>query len=595
MNRRVLVLGISFIGVLFIAWSVAWLWVDAEIPRNTRVLGVEIGAQSRSEAVQRLRQATALQANAPIQLEADGKVHKISPVTLGASLDVEATIWAASARTFNPIQLFKHAFSTVVVTPVILVNGDRFTHAIDDLALKNDVPVQEGDVIFKGVTPIATLPIDGIAIDKKRALAAFKAQWLRSTPIRIPSNRQAARITGEEIQRVIRDLARPAVAEPLTLAIDGHECIISQASIAASLSFQPDGLGHLVPRFSSAALADSLGSVWLRLVRPATDASFKLINGKPHIYPSSVGRKITDDALTEALTSVLSLSGAARQAAVSTTIEQPRITTADVSGLGISSKIVSFSTRFPPAAYRIQNIHRAADLIDGTILKPGDIFSLNRTVGERTAANGFAEGIVIYNGRFEKDFGGGVSQVATTIWNAAWFAGLELIAHMPHSFYISRYPAGRESTVAWPNVDVQFRNNTDRPLLINTSYTNRSIAVSIYGTRKYEVETVTGPRLNLIPFKVLDDDSPTCIQQGGVPGFDIDVTRTLKLEDTTVKREVFHTHYDPEDRVSCTNPDAVFGNGSARPRAKPNVTPTATPSVTPTATPSVTPTAIPTS
>ena len=102
-----------------------------------------------------------------------------------------------------------------------------------------------------------------------------------------------------------------------------------------------------------------------------------------------------------------------------------------------------FTTSFPYAEYRNINIGRAAELINNTLLKPGETFSLNRIVGERTAANGFTEGYVIKGG-IEKDLGGGVSQSATTTFNAMFFAGLKDIQHRPHTLYINRYPAGRE-------------------------------------------------------------------------------------------------------------------------------------------------------
>ncbi len=387
--------------------------------------------------------------------------------------------------------------------------------------------------------------------------------------------------------------SRPSAS--ITLNIDGRDLVIDPTNLASALSFIPDGQGRLVPRFSSDLLAHSVGDPWLKLVPPAQDAVFKFVSDQARVYPSVLGREISDESLTQALSPILTVTGSGRRASIMTSTMRPRISTEEAGGLGIRGQIVKYTTYYPPAPYRIQNIHRAADLIDGTVAKPGDIFSLNKTVGERTAENGFAEGIVIKNGHFEKDFGGGVSQVATTTWNAAWFAGLELVAHMPHSFYISRYPEGRESTVAWPNVDLRFRNDTGFPILMHTTYTNSSLTVSIFGTRKYTVETIKGSRRNVTDFAVYDDDSPTCIHQDGVVGFDIDVTRVLSAAEVEVKREVFQTHYVPEDRITCTNPEAVFGNPAMKTKTKPKVTstPTPKPSSTPTPTPTPTPTGAP--
>ena len=145
---------------------------------------------------------------------------------------------------------------------------------------------------------------------------------------------------------------------------------------------------------------------------------------------------------------------------VEATVQEADFTTKDARALGIKEKVSTFTTYYPYAEYRNINIGRAAELVNGTVLKPGETFSLNDTVGERTAENGFTKGFIISNGVFKEDFGGGVSQMATTTFNAMFFAGLEDVEHKPHSFYIDRYPVGREATVAWGAVDLRFKNDT---------------------------------------------------------------------------------------------------------------------------------------
>ena len=140
--------------------------------------------------------------------------------------------------------------------------------------------------------------------------------------------------------------------------------------------------------------------------------------------------------------------------------------TADAKKLGIKRVTGKFTTYFPYLPYRNINIGRAAALINGTVLKPGDVFSLNKIVGERTVANGFTKGFIIKGGRFKKELGGGVSQSATTTYNAMFFAGLKDIFHKPHGLFIDRYPPGREATVAWPGVDLKFQNDTKYGVLV---------------------------------------------------------------------------------------------------------------------------------
>ena len=586
--KRGIVIGLTSLGSVFlILWLSAWLLAGSGVPRNTSVLGVEIGSNSKAGAAIILRDRLSAEMAKPIEFEAIGRLRKVNPVALGATLDVVATLSAAGSRPINPISLFARTFSERVFPPIIRVDQPRFDQAMENLSRGVAVPIHEGGVIYIGLTPVPIWPSDGQAIDRAKALGLFKVQWLRSSPIKVPTTLEHAQVSAEEIKRVISEIAYPAVAAPVTLNIDGQDLVIDPSNLAYSMSFIPNMQGHLDAHFSSHLLGNSVGGPWLKLVPPAQDAVFKFVSGQARVYPSVLGRTISDENLTQVLSPILIVTGSDRRASVTTTPLQPRISTEKAGGLGIRSQVVKFTTWYPPAPYRIQNIHRAADLMDGTIIEPGDIFSLNKTVGERTAANGFAEGIVIYDGHFAKDFGGGVSQVATTTWNAAWFSGVELVAHMAHSFYISRYPVGREATVAWPNVDLQFRNDTGHLLLVHTTYTNSSLSVSLYGTRKYDVESITGPRKNVKNFAIYDDDSPTCIHQGGVVGFDIDVTRILKTAGVEVKREVFRTHYVPEDRISCTNPEAVFGNPPLRRPAAPKVTPRPipVPSTAPTPTP----------
>ena len=177
--------------------------------------------------------------------------------------------------------------------------------------------------------------------------------------------------------------------------------------------------------------------------------------------------------------------------------------TADARKLRIREQVSAFTTYFPHAAYRNTNIGRAAELVDGTILEPGETFSLNDTVGERTRANGFTKGFVIEDGVYKEDLGGGVSQMATTTFNAMFFAGLKDIEHKTHSFYIDRYPVGREATVAWGSVDLRFQNDTPYGVLITAAVTPEHALVAGRGDRADVVHRLLGHhRLDVRPLRL---------------------------------------------------------------------------------------------
>jgi vancomycin resistance protein YoaR len=401
----------------------------------------------------------------------------------------------------------------------------------------------------------------GIEIDRKKAVVVVRNSWLKKNVIDLPMKKVQPKTSAKDATALL-EFARQAVSEQLTITIAAQPIIVSPAEIAGSLAFRTSVSGELAPIWVKENFVQQVGSRWSKYVREPVNASFTVVDGKPRVQPSADGSDVPDTKLSEAIIPALSEVGGFRVASVVPELVKAKITTEMAGGLGIKDVIGTFTTNYPYAEYRLINIHKAAQWMDGTIVQPGEIFSYNKTVGERTEARGFVPGIMIDNGVFKKDLGGGVSQVATTIWNAAWFSGLELVQHKPHSFYISRYPAGRESTVAWPNVDVKFKNNSGHPIFVDTSFTSSSITVSIYGTKFVDVTTESGPKTNFAVFNTYEEDSIDCIFQHGVQGFSINVDRVLKKDNVEIKRETYRTRYRPEDRVICTNPEAKWMNPS---------------------------------
>ena len=204
--------------------------------------------------------------------------------------------------------------------------------------------------------------------------------------------------------------------------------------------------------------------------------------------------------------------------------------------------MASFDSRFPYNPSRTANLVTASNTINGTLLKPGETFSLNGILGERTEAKGYREGYVIESGRLVKGVGGGISQVSTVVYNLAWFAGATLVEHTPHTFYISRYPEGREATVYWPTVDNKFTNSTPHGMLIQTWVADSQVHGRVWSTKVYDVEALKGPRTNVRPARPSSTTrSPACPQPEMVPGFDVTVTRVIKQGGAEVRRENYST------------------------------------------------------
>jgi vancomycin resistance protein YoaR len=213
-----------------------------------------------------------------------------------------------------------------------------------------------------------------------------------------------------------------------------------------------------------------------------------------------------------------------------TTVDLPtRVETAAegrewAAGLGVKEVIGQFTTNHKCCESRVTNIHRIADILRGTLIPPGTTFSVNDTVGRRTTEKGFVEGGVIQDGEFSTDIGGGVSQFATTLFNAAFFGGLDIPAYKMHSKYISRYPFGREATLAYPGVDLKIRNDTDYGIVIWPTYTGTSITVQLWSTR-----TAVGEQTG---------QNPT---SGCGP---VTTERTRTFTDGSTERDTFRANYD---------------------------------------------------
>jgi vancomycin resistance protein YoaR len=243
-----------------------------------------------------------------------------------------------------------------------------------------------------------------------------------------------------------------------------------------------------------------------------------------------------------------------RTATVAMQVTQPKVPTSEITKLGITTKIAEFTQPFPYAYYRVTNIGRAGKYINGTILKPGELFSLNKTVKERTPANGYVKGTVISEGRFREELGGGVSTMTTAVWTAAFYAGMERVEQRAHSFYVSRYTPGLEATVAWGELDLKFRNTSPHGVLITTSVGRDYVTVRMWSTRVYDkIVADIGPRRKVVEHETVYDDKPGCVEQPGEDGFDITVTRLYYKGGKVVKQDSYGTHYNPQEKVVCAS------------------------------------------
>ena len=229
--------------------------------------------------------------------------------------------------------------------------------------------------------------------------------------------------------------------------------------------------------------------------------------GGVEVVPARPGRALDVEA-SRAAVARAAFSPTNRTAALVVETAQPQRSTADAKAMGITGVVGSYTTTYGGTPGRVHNVRLVAELIDGALIAPGARFSFNDTTGERNEAKGFEEAPVIINGELQTGIGGGVCQVSTTVFNAAFEAGLSIERRTNHALYIDHYPLGRDATVNYPDLDLVFKNDTDRWLLLRTFVGAGSLTVNLYGTpqdRRVETETAPLEVDGKVPWKRIDD------------------------------------------------------------------------------------------
>jgi vancomycin resistance protein YoaR len=557
-RRPALVTPVAAVGVLAAAYGIDLAASGGDVPRNTVVAGVDIGGLSTAAAGERLEGELAPRVAADHVVVADDVEATLSPATAGITLDVDGTVDAADGQPLNPWTRLVSLFSEREVAPVMTGEETALAAQIDAIAEQVDRAPVDATIAIEGTTARVVDPQDGRTLDREGAASAvtdfLAAGGDPSTPIELPVDVADVRVDAAEAQRVLDATVTPGLAAPVAVGSqDGATSVeIPATAIAASLTFTPQDSGELAVAVDPARLQEAMGDDFAEFGIPAQDARFELSGGAVTVVPSVDGTGVDPAALAGQLLEVLP-QPAPRTVTAQLGPVEAGFSTADAEALGIREEISTFTTNFTSAASGT-NIRVGAAEIDGAIVRPGETFSLNGYTGPRGTAQGYVEAGVINNGQFTTAVGGGMSQVATTLFNAVFFAGLEDVYHKPHSYYISRYPAGREATVYYDSIDLKFRNDADTGVYIDTQWTPSSLTVTFYGTKHYDIESISSNRFNLRqPVVQEKPDDGGCSPQGGSTGFDITVTRVFKdpQSGAEIRREDFRTRYAAEPVIRC--------------------------------------------
>ncbi len=526
-----------------------WLYAD-KVPTGTYVAGVDIGGLTQAEAVAQLDEGLGPRAREPIQVTAGEAQTTLDPAAAGLTLDSEATVAKLTGFSLSPVRLWQHLFGGPDTAPVVAVDDTMLDAAVAGLVETLAVPPVDGAVGFTDGAPVATPAVDGAAVPADVATEALTTRWLRQTgPVELPTEPVAPEITQEETDAALAQ-AQQIVSAPVTVTVGDQHPELPPEALAAVASFQPVD-GALQVTFDGEALVPAIVDRTVDLLTDPDDAHFEFRDGRPVIVGGESGTTLDPAALATAVqTAAL---GTDRAATVELVERSPEQTREALEALGVKEVVSSFSTPLTREPIRTANLRRGAELVTGTLVRPGEIFSLIDTLSPIDASNGFQAAGVINNGVHTQGMGGGLSQMATTTYNAGFFAGFEDIEHRPHTVDFTRYPDGREATIFVGSLDMRFKNNSPYGAVMQSWVSGGELHVQIWSTKHFEVTTSKTNRRNVVPTTVVHRSGANCAAYpGGEPGYTITNFRTVK--DPTGKvviDESFTWTYRPDNPVVC--------------------------------------------
>ncbi len=532
--RKIGIIAGAAAGVLVALYGLDILVSSGNVPRGVTVAGVDVGGMSHGEA--------------------EAVDTTIDPKAAGLTLDWAATINRAGDQPLSPFTRLTSFFTSREVGFATQNDQAKLTAVLEGMRTTIDHDPAEGTIKFDGATPSAVNPKQGQKLELDKATSVVLADWAKGE-LTLPVATTPVKTTKEGVEKALNEVAKPAVSGPVVVKGDGKDATLAPEQIAGVLVFEPADGGALNARIDNGKFAEAAGPQLKDTEKEGKDAEIVFDSGAPVVKESVDGVGVDWDKSLEKGLDVLKGTGP-REIKAEYKHTPAKVTTEAANKLGIKEVIGSFETG-GFAADSGTNIKVVAAKVDGAIVKPGDTFSLNGYTGQRAAAQGYVEAGIIENGAPGRAVGGGISQFATTLYNASYYAGMKDAGHQEHSYWITRYPAGREATV-FENpdgssvIDLRFTNDSETGVAIQTIWTPSSLKVVLWGTKRYQIEGATSEKSNFTEPQTVYKETQPCAAGNGAQGFTVTDTKIIKdLNGAEIRRENRTVKYDPSPKIVC--------------------------------------------
>jgi vancomycin resistance protein YoaR len=554
------------IGVLAFAVPALALWSTGrdQVVNGVSLGGTPIGGHALAAVDADLARYAAVLEGRKLGVIVAGKRFELAPKDVGLALDRARTrdrilaLGREGGLLARSLSYWQRRTRPSVVTAVATLDRSALAPRLAawEAEAVPDRPFEGGIAVTNGsVTELPPKP--GHRVARDAAERALRAEFLSA-------DGKDATVALEPAPAPLPPAAASAAADEAR-ALLASALVLSSTEPAAAVTFAPAELGSALATeradgrlrltFRAERLAALLDATRKSVEFEPQDAKFEVSPaGVISVVPSHPGLRIELERVPDAL----------RAAAASPTHgaelplahrPEPALGTEQAGALGIRGLVSTFTTRHPCCEKRVANIHRIADLLDGKIVLPGETVSVNALVGPRTLKAGFVPAPTIEEGEMVDSVGGGISQFATTFFNALFHGGYDIIERQPHSYWFPRYPMGHEATLSWPKPDIIFKNDTAAGLLIKTSYTDTSITVRLFGDNGgRKVRGQVSERQNIVPapLEILPNPHVTPdeehVKEPGSIGWSVIVSRVITFPDGTEKQERRRVTYKARPR-----------------------------------------------
>ncbi len=537
--RWALMLGLpTIIAALFLSvWAVDATMHRDRVVRNVKIAGETVGGLGDIALRARIDAIADRLANTQVVIATDVGDAVWLASDLGVSLDAVATYESVMATRREalfkrPINWLSALASSTAAEIAINVDRSTLEKSLYSDARLERLGVEPSIRISNGRLQLVP-GVKGRSIELQDAASAI-AKVLREGTIptvQVATVQVPTKFSDETVNELVSKANR-SIQTPLRVRVNDYETVLNPDLVASWFVLDLEGTDPSLSLETSLILA-SLEDLLMPANTGAGKAEFEIRDGNVMIISSDGGTACCHHRAADLVREALETEQESQVHVLPNRPAAPREAVDRLEALGIVEKVSSFTTQYSCCVGRVTNIQRFAEIVNGSWIKPGGKLSLNETVGRRTEEKGFVPGGFISKGHLVEDIGGGVSQFATTIFNAAVRAGLDFEYYQAHSIYFDRYPYGLEATISYPRPDLVITNPTPFGVLIWSSWTDESVTVDIYSTANVDVK-LKEPTEQLVDL---------CTR--------VKTERIRTWQDQNIESDYFFATYRPEEGLNC--------------------------------------------